>query len=114
MTLPKLKGEGYIIGDVELRFTKSGKAVANFPVAFSKSKKNEQTGQWERTHNLVVRATAWEKQAEDIADMLGKGENIEVEGPVYMTEWEGKTRVEMLVDSFMRVGQKQKQEPWDV
>jgi single-strand DNA-binding protein len=71
--------------DPELRYTQSGKAVAKFTVATSERGRdgNDRT-EW---HNIV----AWEKLAELVGRLVGKGNKVYVEGRLQTREWEDKT-----------------------
>lgn len=88
--LPKINEKGFVIAAPELRFTPSGKAVISVPIAFNKSKKNEQTGQWENTHSIIVRGTAWEEHAEQIAETITDRMDVLVSGEVFVREYETK------------------------
>lgn len=64
--------------DVELRYTNTGKAVANFSVATSMKGTGADGYGKEETewHRIVV----WDKQAESCAQYLSKGKLVYVEG----------------------------------
>lgn len=86
--LPKISEKGFVIAAPELKFLKSGKAVIEVPIAFNKSKKNEQTGQWEKTHSIIIRGTAWEEHAEQIAETITSHMEVLVSGEVFVREYE--------------------------
>lgn len=65
--------------DVELRYTNSGKAVANFSLATQQNKDAET--EW---HQI----TAWEKTAETCAQYLGKGDTVSIAGRLGYRTWE--------------------------
>ena len=90
MSLPKITEKGFVIAPPELRFTPSGKAVAEVPIAFNKRRKNEQTGQWENTHSIIIRGTAWEDHAEQIAETITDRMDVLVSGEVFVREYERK------------------------
>ncbi|WP_280427193.1 single-stranded DNA-binding protein [Nocardia brasiliensis] len=81
------EGLGFIISQdgITLRFTPAGTAVANWDMVYSKSKKDERTNQWETTHEMIVKATAWGDLAEFLADSEDYGfkRNIDVEGELH-------------------------------
>lgn len=79
---------GRIGKDVELRYTQTGMAVANFTLATNESFKGKDGERQERTewHRIV----AWGKQAEFCANYLGKGRQIYVEGRIQTREWDDK------------------------
>lgn len=66
--------------DPEVRFTQSGRAVANFTVATTDTWFDQENGRQERTdwHNIVV----WGKQAETCGQYLSKGRQVYVEGRI--------------------------------
>ena len=66
--------------DPEVRFTQSGRAVANFPVATTDTWMDQESGRQERTewHNIVV----WGKQAESCGQYLSKGRQVYIEGSI--------------------------------
>ena len=90
MALPTIQGRGFIIGDIVLRPAASGLAVANFPVAFNKSKKNEDTDEWERTHEIVVRATAFGELAEYIVENFAAKVDIDLTGELHTETFKRK------------------------
>jgi single-strand DNA-binding protein len=71
---------GVLARDPEIRYTGSGKAVANFTVATT----HEQ-------HTDYHRCTAWEKQAERLAEKFHKGDFIKLAGRLQTRSWEDKT-----------------------
>ena len=74
--------------DPELRYTKDGKAVANFTVATNDRWRDREGNSQERTewHRIVV----WDKQAESCAQYLQKGRSVYIEGRLQTREWEDK------------------------
>ena len=75
--------------DPELRYTKSGQAVANFSLATSESWNDKSSGEKvERTewHRIVV----WGKTGENCAQYLAKGRTCYVEGRLQTREYEDK------------------------
>lgn len=71
--------------DPEVRFTQSGRAVANFPIATSESWTGQDGSSQERTewHNIVV----WGKQAESCGQYLSKGRQVFVQGRIQTRKW---------------------------
>lgn len=80
---------GRLGADPELRFTGSGRAVANFNVATSSVWKDKQTGekkedtQW---HKIVV----WGPQAETCNKYLQKGREVFIEGEIRTRSYDDK------------------------
>jgi len=79
---------GNLTADPELRFTPSGTAVANFTVASTAKKKNQQTGEWEDDHTTFIRCSAWEQMAENVAETLLKGMRVVVTGRLKVRQYE--------------------------
>lgn len=75
--------------DPDVRYTKSGAAVANFPIATNERWKNKETGNFEeRTewHRVVV----WNRQAELCKEYLSKGRSVYIEGRLQTRQWDDK------------------------
>ena len=64
--------------DTEIKYTSSGKAVANFSLAINDSFKNKDGEQTERVE--WVRCVAWERLAEVCGEFLTKGKQAYAEG----------------------------------
>ena len=75
--------------DPEVRFTQSGRAVANFSIATSESWTGQDGNPQERTewHKIVV----WGKQAESCGQYLAKGRQVFVQGRIQSRSYEDKT-----------------------
>lgn len=78
---------GNITDDPELRFTPSGRPVANFTVAVNKRWKNND-GQWEDKLDGFFRCNVWADQAENAAESLQKGTRVLVTGRLQQRSWE--------------------------
>ena len=78
---------GNITDDPELRFTPSGRPVANFTVAVNRRWKN-QDGQWEDKLDGFFRCNVWADQAENAAESLQKGTRVLVTGRLQQRQWE--------------------------
>ena len=74
--------------DPEIRYTKSGTAVANLNLATTDSWKDPQGDRQERTewHRVV----AWDKLAEISKEYLSKGRQVYIEGRLQTRSWEDK------------------------
>ena len=77
---------GRLTRDVELRYTQAGDAVANFTLAVDRPFTN-QTGGREAD---FIRAVVWRKQAENVAQYVGKGSQVAVEGRLQIRNYEDK------------------------
>lgn len=77
---------GRLVRDPELRHTQSGKAVANFTLAVDRDRSNAQ-GEKEAD---FIDAVVWDKQAENVAQYLGKGRLVAVEGRLQVRSYEAQ------------------------
>jgi len=95
---------GNLAGDVDLRFTPSGAAVANFTVASTPRTFDRQSQEWKDGETLWMRCSVWREQAENAAESLTKGTRVVVTGRLTQRSWEDKesgqkrTAVELQVD----------------
>lgn len=78
-----------LIGNVgqepELKHTGSGKAVATFSLATSKSYK--QGDDW-KTQTQWHRILVWERLAENVGEHVHKGQRVAIEGELAYRDWE--------------------------
>lgn len=82
---------GRLAGDPELRFAATGTAMCTVVVPDQKSKKNEQTGQWEeQSATTWFRATVFKDKAEALAAIAKKGDTVTVSGRLITREWTNK------------------------
>jgi single-strand DNA-binding protein len=81
---------GNLTADVELKFTPQGKAVAKFSVATAERFKTPE-GVWDSKNTTFWNIIVWDKQAENVADSIGKGDEVILQGKAYTTSWEDKT-----------------------
>jgi len=74
--------------DPELRYTPSGKAVANFSLATNEQWTNKDGEKEERTewHRIV----AWGRLGEICGEYLGKGSQVYIEGKIQTRPWEDR------------------------
>ncbi|KQY61448.1 single-stranded DNA-binding protein [Nocardioides sp. Root140] len=70
---------GNLVEDPELRFTPTGKAVADFRVLVNRRTKNED-GEYVDAEPTGHSCTLWEKQAEHLAESGRKGDRVMVTG----------------------------------
>jgi len=86
--LPSITMTGGLVDDVELRFTPSGKAVANFRLAGKKRVRDAQ-GQWADGDAIYLTVTVWEALAEHCAEtLIRKGQRVTVAGHLAQQWWE--------------------------
>jgi single-strand DNA-binding protein len=85
---------GRLTADPELRFTPSGAGVTNFTVATNASKFDRNTNEWKDEPTKFWRCAAWNQgkliRAENIANMLKKGDNVIVYGELTTRNYETK------------------------
>lgn len=74
---------GNLTRDVELRYTQSGKAVAQFGLAVNEGTSDRQT-------TMFVDVEAWEKTAEICGKYLSKGSLVQIDGSLKLEQWEDK------------------------
>lgn len=105
MTLPSMSGVGRLTQDPELRFSPSGVAVLTANLAFNSRRKNQQ-GEWEAGDVFFVRATAFKQLAENAAESLTRGMEVNVSGRLKTEQWQDKqtgekrSAVALLLDSI--------------
>lgn len=75
---------GRLTHDPELRYTANGTAVANFSLAVERPFTNRDG---ERDVDFI-RVTSWRKQAEAVANNLGKGRMVAVDGRLQIDTYE--------------------------
>ena len=89
---------GNLTRDVEVKYTASGAAVANFGLAVNRTYTNSDG---EKTEEVCfVDMVAWNRLAEICGDYLSKGSPVFVEGRLQMDNWEdqdGKKRSKLKV-----------------
>lgn len=102
MSLPTITCKGRLTKDIELRWTNSGKAVASFDIASSKTRFNQQTSQWEQVGDtLFLHCELWGTPAENLAETTaGKGTEALITGELQANNWtdkQGNNRHDMKV-----------------
>jgi single-strand DNA-binding protein len=77
---------GNLTRDVDLRYTPSGTAVANFGLAINHAYTNSEG---ERVEDpCFVEVVAWNRLAEVCGEYLAKGRPVFIEGRLQMDTWE--------------------------
>lgn len=88
---------GRVGADAELKYTQSGKAVADFNIAVDNGKDSE--GQ--KRQPTWIKAVLWERKAEGLAQYIKKGSIVVVQGPVSTEAWiskqDGKAQSRIIV-----------------
>lgn len=77
---------GTITRDIELRYSQSGSAVANFGIAYNDKWKDQQGQVKEKAHFFDV--SVFGKQAETINQYFRKGSRILIDGSLDFQQWE--------------------------
>jgi single-strand DNA-binding protein len=95
--------------DPEVRFTSTGKAVANFTIAV-----DEKWGDQKQTHWFKV--VAWEKSAEFAQKYFAKGSKIGITGRLAQRKWVDKDNnnresIEIIAERFDFAGEKKDASP---
>ena len=102
-----------IIGNLgrepELRYTPSGRPVATFSVAVSRSWKSS-NGE-HRSETEWFKIVAWGKLAEICKEYLHKGQQVYIEGRLQTRQWEDKegqqrTTVELIANEMTMLGER--------
>lgn len=88
--LPLVTLEGRLAADPEMRFSPSGKAVAQFRVVCADRRYNEADQKWEDSRTLWIDVTAFDKVAENAVESLTKGDEVLMVGKLQTDEWEDR------------------------
>jgi single-strand DNA-binding protein len=96
---------GNLTNDVELRFTPSGAAVANFTVASTPKTFDRNSNTWKDGETLFMRCAAWKEMGENVAESLTKGMRVVVTGRLKSRSYDTKegdkrTVIELEVDEI--------------
>lgn len=94
---------GNLTRDPELRYTSSGRAVCTFGLATNRSRKTE-NGEL-REESSFHRVVAWEKLAEQCAQLLVKGRRVYVQGRLgyrtYQKDDETREVAEIIIEDML-------------
>lgn len=93
---------GSTTADSELRFTATGKAVANFVVASNARHYDKATDTWVDDPALFLRCSVWGQPAENVAESVFKGTRVVVTGRLkqrsYEKDGQNRTVIELEAD----------------
>lgn len=82
---------GRLGDDIELRYSGSGKAVANGRVADTPRRLNQQTNTWEDAgETLWLGFSIWDTKAEALAEAAHKGDLVTVTGTLVARSWDAQ------------------------
>lgn len=87
-----IKFTGNVGKDAELKFLPSGRAVLNFSVADSKSKKLD-SGEWETLSEQWLDCAVWGDLAEFYAEKIRRGSRVTVYGDFMSRKYQNKEGV---------------------
>ncbi|MFI6105814.1 single-stranded DNA-binding protein [Streptomyces sp. NPDC051310] len=88
---------GNLVDDPELRFTPAGAAVCKFRVASTPRTFNKTTNQWEDGEALFLTCSVWRQAAENVAETLGRGMRVIVQGRLKQRSYEDREGVKRTV-----------------
>ncbi|GFH38884.1 single-stranded DNA-binding protein [Streptomyces pacificus] len=88
---------GNLVDDPELRFTPSGVAVAKFRIASTPRTFNRTTNQWEDGEALFLTCSVWRAAAENVAETLGRGMRVIVQGRLKQRSYEDREQIKRTV-----------------
>lgn len=71
---------GNVCSEVDLKFTPSGAAVANFRVASTPRQFDKQTNAWKDMEPMFLGCNVWREMAESVAESVTKGMRVIVTG----------------------------------
>lgn len=80
-------GIGNITKDIEVRYSASGSAIANFSIACNESWKDKDGNKQESVE--FVNISAFGRLAEIMAQYLAKGDPVYIEGKMQTRSWDG-------------------------
>lgn len=99
---------GTITRDIELRYTQTGSAIANFGIAYNDKWKDAQGQMQEKAHFFDV--SVFGKQAETINQYFTKGSRILIDGSLDFQSWEKDgnkhSKVSIKMNSFSFIDRK--------
>ena len=79
---------GTITKEIEVKFTQSGAAIANFSIAYNERYKDKQGQQVDKA--MFFDVTAFGKQGETISQYFQKGSRILIEGSLDYQSWKAQ------------------------
>lgn len=88
---------GNLTSDIEMRYTQTGKAVANFTIAVNRPFKNAQ-GEYDADFIPIV---VWDKLAENCANFLKKGSRVGVSGRIQVRTYDDKQGIRRYITEII-------------
>ncbi|MDO9543235.1 MAG: single-stranded DNA-binding protein [Kiritimatiellia bacterium] len=106
---------GNLTRDPEIRYTQTGKAIADLNLAINRRYKTSSGELKEDT--CFVNIVAWERQAELAGEYLRKGSSVIVEGALRLDQWEAngekRSRLRVVADRIQFLDRLKKGEVGD-
>lgn len=81
---------GNLVADPDLKYTPTGKAVANFRVASTPRYMDRNTNEWKDGDSLFLSVNVWGQPAEHVAESLQRGQRVIVQGRLRQRSYETK------------------------
>jgi single-strand DNA-binding protein len=108
-SLNKIMLIGRLGGEVEIKYSESGTAVANFSIATEESWKDKKGEKQKKTTWFKI--VCWKRLAEVAGEYLSKGREVYIEGKIDNRTWEDKEGVkhyvtEVIASSLQMLGGK--------
>ena len=99
---------GRLTRDPELRYTQNGTAVASFTVAVNRK--------YNRDEADFIPVVVWQKMAENVAEYLGKGSLVAIEGRIQTRNYENQEGrkvyvTEVIADDVRFLDSRKKESP---
>ena len=91
---------GRLTADAELKYTSNDTAVANFTLAVDRPFTNQQGGK----ETDFIRIVTWRKQAENVAQYLGKGSMAAIEGRLQIRSYEDRDGNKRTIAKWLQIG----------
>jgi single-strand DNA-binding protein len=91
---------GNLTREPEMRFTQSGRAVANLGVAVNDRVQNPDTGEWEDTEPEFYNVTVWGEQGENAVECFKRGDRIVAVGFFHDRTWQNQEGEEVTRTEF--------------
>lgn len=100
---------GHLTRDVEVRYTPSNTAIAQFGIAINERWTDKNSGEKKESVSFLD-CEAWGKTGENIAKFFGKGKPIFIEGRLKLDQWDDKndgskrSKLKVIAESFEFIG----------
>ncbi|MEU8855723.1 single-stranded DNA-binding protein [Streptomyces sp. NPDC048556] len=88
---------GNLVDDPELRYTPAGAAVAKFRIASTPRVFDRQSNEWKDGDGLFLTCSVWRQAAENVAESLGRGMRVIVQGQLKQRSYEDRDQVKRTV-----------------